>query len=199
MFVQVIKGKVKDAGAVRSMGDRWEQELRPGARGFLGATIGVTDDGTLVNFARFDSRESAVANSQRPEQGAWFAEFEKLFDGPISFRDSEDIVIHGNEDRLDSAGFVQVMEGRTSDVAALKAMNDEMDAALAEERPDVLGGVIVVHPDSTFTQAVYFTSEEEARLGEKKEPSEANKEAMERAMSLFEITEFLDLKEPWLR
>ena len=56
MFIQLIKAKVKDREGVQRLSERWMAELRPGAEGFLGATIGITDDGTLVDLARFTSR-----------------------------------------------------------------------------------------------------------------------------------------------
>ena len=38
--------------------------------------------------ARFESEEAAQANSDRPEQGAWWAETAKVFDGEATFRNS---------------------------------------------------------------------------------------------------------------
>jgi hypothetical protein len=45
MFVQVINGKVTDAGAARAMGERWISDLGADASGWLGSTAGVTADG----------------------------------------------------------------------------------------------------------------------------------------------------------
>jgi len=59
VFVQVITGKVTDAAAVRARFDRWLEELAPGAKGWLGSTAGVTDDGRVVVLARFESEEAA--------------------------------------------------------------------------------------------------------------------------------------------
>jgi len=73
MFIQVIQGKVADAEGLRAAIDRWGQELQPGATGWLGTTGGITDDGTFVATVRFDSEDAARRNSQRPEQGAWWA------------------------------------------------------------------------------------------------------------------------------
>src|SRR4051794_12010537 len=91
MFVQVIKGKVSDPSAVRAALDKWGSELAPGATGWLGSTTGVTDDGTLIAVARFDSVENARGNSDRPEQGRWWAETERLFDGEVTFDDSTEV------------------------------------------------------------------------------------------------------------
>ena len=49
MFVQAIEGRVADREALRRELERWENELRPGARGFLGSTAGVK---TSVTVAR---------------------------------------------------------------------------------------------------------------------------------------------------
>ena len=58
------------------MGERWISELGADAPGWLGSTAGVTADGEFVVLARFTSAEEAQRNSERPEQGAWWAEME---------------------------------------------------------------------------------------------------------------------------
>src|SRR5262249_50539115 len=45
MFVQVIRGQATDPQELRSAFDTWYQQCAPGARGWLGSTAGVTDDG----------------------------------------------------------------------------------------------------------------------------------------------------------
>src|SRR5438067_3720357 len=90
MFVQVIQGKLKDADLLRRQLDRWRQEIKPGAKGYLGSTGGVTADGTSIAVVRFESEAAARANSERPEQGAWWNEMEKGFDGTPAFRESGD-------------------------------------------------------------------------------------------------------------
>jgi hypothetical protein len=197
VFIQVIKAKVRDREGVKRLSDRWLSDLRPGAAGFLGATIGITDDGTLVDVARFESREAAMANSARPEQGEWWAEFEACLDGPAEFRESEDVTISGHGD-FDSAGFVQVMEGRLHDVEAARAFATKSLDDLMGERPDLLGDVQIIHPDSTFTDVVYFVSEAAAREGEAAPPSPAMQEAMERMGELLEVSAYYDLRDPWL-
>jgi hypothetical protein len=197
MFVQVIKGKVTDPEGVQRLGDRWNAELRPGARGFLGATIGITDDGTLVNVARFESREAAMANSARAEQGAWWAEFEKCFADSPTFRESEDVTIYQRGD-IDSAGFVQIMEGRVHDVGRARSFAKEAEDMLATERPDLLGDVMIIYPDATSTDIAYFSSEAAAREGESKEMSPAAQQAMQQMEELFSVDEYLDVRRPQL-
>lgn len=81
MFVQVIRAPVGDAAALDAALERWETELRPGATGFLGLTAGITTttDGEAVLVARFEGEAAARRNSDRPEQGAWWAELEQAF------------------------------------------------------------------------------------------------------------------------
>ncbi len=110
MFVQVIQGQVSDAGEVRAALDRWNQELAPGASGWLGSTAGVTEDGRFVALVRFESEEAARRNSDRPEQDQWWAETSKLFTGEATFRDSLDTFVDVVGDP-DGAGFVQVIQG----------------------------------------------------------------------------------------
>ncbi len=85
-FVQVISGKVTDLDAFDRLGERWNEEFRPGAAGYLGVTEGTTDDGRFFVAARFESAEAAAKNSACPEQGAWFAEMEKVVEN-VTFHD----------------------------------------------------------------------------------------------------------------
>lgn len=114
MLVQLIQGQVTDAGQARAALDRWAQDLAPGASGWLGSTAGVTEDGRFIALARFESEEAAQRNSDRPEQGKWWAETAKLFTEVATFTDSIGVRIDLTGDP-DKAGFVQVMQGRGSD------------------------------------------------------------------------------------
>ncbi|MFG3438504.1 hypothetical protein ACGF0J_14770 [Nonomuraea sp. NPDC047897] len=198
MFIQVIQGRVGDTGEIREALDRWMRELRPAARDWLGTTAGVTDDGMFVNIARFASREAARANSERPEQHRWWMETAKLFTGEVSFHDSDraETYLRGGSD---SAGFVQVIRGRVRDAARVRELMRAGEADLAEERPDLIGGLAAVEDDGGYVDAAYFTSEEEARQGERKELSPRLREAFEEMMSLFDgQPDFHDLRSPWL-
>lgn len=199
MFAQVIQGRVSDEAAFKAALDRWDEELAPGATGWLGSTGGITDDGRAIAVVRFESEEAAQRNSQRPEQDRWWAETSKLYEGEATFTDSTDVTLdlHGDPDQ---AGFVQIMQGHTTDSdRARQLMNADSDK-WAAFRPDIIGTVSIGHPDGGYTMVIYFTSEEEAREGERKEiPAElhATMEEMDR-LSVGE-TEFFDLKEPVLR
>ena len=196
MFIQVIQGKVNDAEGFRRQFERWGEELRPGAQGYLGATGGITDDGTAILLARFESQDAAEANSGRPEQGSWWEETAGYFEGEVTFRDCSEVdtqLAGGSDD----AAFVQVMQGRARDKDRLRAMEEEFLPTLGELRPDLIGSVRAWDGDH-FTEAIYFTSEAEAREGESKMSSETGPQ-FEEYMSLLEDVTYLDLKDPWLR
>ena len=196
MFVQVIQGRVSDKAGLKANFDRWPEEVGPGADGFLGATAGVTEDGEFVAIARFETEEAARANSNRPEQDAWAKEVASYFAGEQTFIDCPqvDVFLGGGSD---DAGFVQVMQGR-ADREQLAGQAAEMEEALRLMRPDVLGGYMAWHGDGRFTQAVYFTSEAEAREGESREvPAEAAAQRDE-MLSNFQVDRYIDLKDPWL-
>src|SRR4051812_27276127 len=93
MFAQIIQGRTSDPDALRAATDRWMEELAPGADGWLGSTAGVTDDGRVVVVVRFESADAARRNSDRPEQGRWWEGTGQLFDGEVTFLDSEDVTV----------------------------------------------------------------------------------------------------------
>lgn len=195
MFVQIIEGTVSDREAFRRLGERWRTELRPGATGFLGSTGGVAENGRTILAARFDSSESAQANSNRPEQGAWWSEAEKCFDGPVTFTESSetDEFITGD---VDSAGFVQVMKNSGVDRDQMRKMDALFETVGSDWRPDVLGGYRVWTGPDSCVEFMYFTSEAEAREGEKKEPPAELGADMAMFETLMANVEFIDLKEP---
>jgi hypothetical protein len=200
MFAQVIQGRTSDAEGLRAALDRWFQELGPGAIGWLGSTVGITDDGTFIAVARFESAEAADRNSRRPEQGRWWEETSRLFDGEVSFRDSEDVTVDLQGDP-DQAGFVQVMQGRVTHADRAKEVMAQIPGdVMAAFRPDVLGSVMIGHQDGAWTQVIYFTSEADAREGERKEEPPELRNAMEELgkLSVGETT-FLDLRQPLLQ
>lgn len=196
MFVQVIQGPVSDGDAVFALMDEWVRDLSPGATGWLGSTTGVTDDGMLVALARFESEEAARANSDRPEQGAWWERMAALFTSEPEFRDSTTVEAETHGDP-DTASFVQVMQGRTSDPERTRRLMADDSTDWETFRPDILGTVSVEHADGEWTMAIYFTSEAEARAGEQKEPPVEMKAIMDELDSLaVGETRFYDLRDP---
>jgi hypothetical protein len=198
MFVQVIQGQVADAEQLHAALDRWAQELAPGASGWLGSTAGVTEDGRFIALARFESEEAARANSSRPEQDRWWSETAKLFTGEPTFKDSTDVIPDVSGDP-DTAGFVQVMQGRGTDPDRARELMAEDSSEWADFRPEVIGSVAVGHDGGAYTMAMYFTSEAEAREGERKElPPKLKAQMDEMAALSVGVPDFFDLKQPWL-
>src|SRR3954451_706037 len=134
MFIQIISGRISDPEHFRSQDERWIDELKPGASGYLGSTSGITPDGVGVVVARFESAAAAKANSERPDQGAWWTDTEKAFED-VDFQDCADVdtMMGGGSD---DAGFVQVIRGRVTDQSDARAMLAEADDRLGEMRPD---------------------------------------------------------------
>lgn len=196
MFVQLIEGEVADRDGLYAQMDRWERELRPGATGFLGSTGGVDADGRGILMACFDTAESAKRNSDRPEQGRWWAETEKCFEGPPSFSESDDIEDLGRGGSS-AAGFVQIMKG-TADRARVAEMDRLFEDRMTDIRPDVLGLRRVWTGPDTYVEAVYFTSEAEARQGEVQDMPADLVEEMASYTDLTAGIEYIDLTDPIL-
>jgi hypothetical protein len=197
MFVQAIRARVKDADAVRAASEGWQRELRPGAKGYLGVTSGITDDGQTITLVRFESEADAQANSERAEQGEWFNnELAPHLEDVRFYNCNEVKLFRGGGD--DSAGFVQVMVYKPSDLDAVREMAT-MFENVGNERPDILGGMMAFASDGTVFDANYFTSEADARANEGKEMSDEMKQAMQKFGEVAGNVEFLDLKDPELR
>ena len=197
MFAQVIQAKTSSPEDFARMQDQWDKELKPGAKGFLGMTGGVSPDGTVVIAVRFESEADAQANSERPEQGAFFAEASKNFDGEPTFVNSSDTDILGNPS--DAAGFVQVMTYDVHDRKKLEELEAKVIPELMKARPEVLGQ-FRVWDGNTAIDFLYFSSEAEAREGEKKMGSDPEmQKQMEEFMALGTEPTFIDLPNPILR
>lgn len=194
MFVQVIQAKAKDPDALRQRFEVWQRDLKPITEGFLGSTAGIGSDGTWIVAARFESEEVARRNSDRPEQGEWWAETEKHIDGDAIFYDCTEVdeIMGGGSD---DAGFVQVIQGYATDKAELRRRGAEMES-LSQVRPDVLGGFVAWGPEDGFSQFMYFSSEEEARKGEKSESMDEGQ--AQEWQKLIRDVKYIDLTDPWL-
>jgi hypothetical protein len=192
VFIQIIQGMCTRPDEMHALADEWRDKLGPDADGWLGGTYGFTDDGMFLGIVRFEDRESAMANSQRPEQGAWAERMAALFDGPVEFHDSDDVTLLFNGGS-DEAGFVQVIRGKVDEPARLRAMMTDAQM-LHEMRPDILGATLAIEPDGTYTETVAFTDEESARNGESVQPPEEVRAELEYAM---EGARYYDLRHPW--
>src|SRR5262249_6628257 len=145
-----------------------------------------------------ESEEAAQQNSDRPEQTAWWNETAALFTDEPVFLNSTGVDIDTSGDP-DAAGFVQVMQGRVSDPARARELMASDPTDWECIRTESLGSVSFGHPDGDWTMAIYFTSEEAAREGEKKEPPPEMQKVMQEMGSLaVGESVFFDLKDPWL-
>jgi hypothetical protein len=193
MFIQIIQGKCTRPDELRALADSWRTEVGEADTGFLGGTYGFTDDDMFVGVVRFESREKAMANSQRPEQGEWASRMEALMDGPVEYHDSDDVTLM-MDGGSDKAGFVQIIRGKVEDPQRLKAMMTDDTELLHQARPDIIGGTLAIEDDGTFTETIAFTDEQSARAGEQKEMPADMRQTMERAMR---DVQYMDLRHPW--
>lgn len=197
MFVQVINATVKDAEGVKRSMESWKSEVGPNAQGWLGTTAGITPDGQLVVFARFEDQEIAMKNSDSPEQSAWWEKFSQNLEGEASFFNSNDAYLSGGGGS-DNAGFVQIMHGKVNDMQKARELDEKMGGEMGNRRPDVIGSITAGSDDGEFWTAIYFTSLEEARQNEKEMTENPPPEMAEwGALMVGEVT-FYDLEEPIL-
>jgi hypothetical protein len=195
MFLQVIDGKVSDPAGLKESLDRWMTELSPDAEGWLGTTWGFYDDDKVIALARFESADAARRNSDRPEQSEWWSGVASRFAGEPTFADFDDVIVLG-PGGSDEAGFVQVMRGRVIDAERERRMTGEFSRLPADFRPDIIGGLAGIADDGSFTQVMYFTSEEAAREGEKQPMPPEMQTMMEESQSNTAEITFIDLKSP---
>lgn len=196
MFIQVIEGKTHDPEALHEQLLVWERDLMPGADGYLGSTGGCTSTGDCILVARFESRQAAQRNSDRPEQGRWWEETERCFDGTVTFHDSEEVEVMQHGD-LDQARFVQVMDGKVTDRERAHQLEHESDAVLSGVRPDLLGTVTAYFGD-TFTGMAYFTSEDEARRAESGPVTDEAAAGFAEWQDVMRVDRYLDIPDPWM-
>ncbi len=195
MFLQVIQGAVKDPDGLRRSLDRWTEDLGPGADGWLGTTWGMYGDNSFIALARFDSVDAAKRNSDRPEQGSWWAEAAASVEGEARFTDYDDVIVLG-PGGSDDAGFVQIMQGRVADADRERTMTRDFAQRPMDFRPDILGGVAAIRDDGAFVQAIYFTSEADAREGEQKPMPPEMRDMMEQSQANTTEITFIDLNSP---
>jgi hypothetical protein len=195
MFLQVIQGTVNDPDGLRESLDRWITDLRPGADGWLGTTWGMYGADEFIALARFESADAARRNSDRPEQGSWWADAATSLQGEARFADYDDVILLG-PGGSDDAGFVQVMQGRVTDADRERSMTRDFAQRPMDFRSDILGGIAAIGDDGTFVQAIYFTSEAEAREGEKMPMPSDMQDMMEQSQANTTEIAFIDLTAP---
>lgn len=195
MFIQIIQGKCTRQDELRALADTWREEMAPTAEGWLGGTYGFTDDDEFVGIIRFESRDAAKRNSERPEQGEWAKQMTALLDGPVEYHDCDDVTLM-LDGGSDDAGFVQVIRGKVADPTKPKSLMGDTDM-LHEMRPEILGATLAVEPDGTFTETVAFTDEASARAGESSEMPAMPVEVRETLEASMRGATYYDLHHPW--
>ena len=99
----------------------------------------------------------------------------------------------------DGAGFVQIMEGRSPDLARMEQIMASTQDRLHQERPEIIGGLVCDAGGGQYVQAVYFTSEAEARAHESMPIPDDVREIVEEEFRLMgEDIRYLDLHRPLL-
>lgn len=195
MFIQVIQARCTRQDELHALADEWRRDLSPGATGWLGGTYGFTDDDMFVGVVRFESREAAMANSERPEQAAMAERMAAVMDGPMEFHDCDDVTLM-LDGGSDSAGFVQVIRGRVTEPDRLKMLMTDTEM-IHEMRPDIIGASLAFEDDGTFTETIAFTSEDAAREAERQDTPEMPAEVRETLDMAMQGATFYDLHHPW--
>jgi hypothetical protein len=192
MFLQVFRGDVHDPAATHGALDRLMDTLDGTTDGWLGTTAGVTPDGHSLTLSRFTTAEDARRTNQGPAGHTWLAEMSGLSSVPVTVDDCPQVITQLRGDSSD-AEFVQVLQGRIADLERLEHALEAASPWQTESRSDIIGGLLALHGDGRFTQAVYFTSESEARAGERVErPAEADE-----IDSLVSDVSYFELRQPW--
>ncbi|MDT3443748.1 MULTISPECIES: hypothetical protein [unclassified Pseudofrankia] len=197
MFLQVIQGRVPDRAAMRAQHERWLADIGSGTPGWLGSTAGITEDDRFICLSRFASVEALAKLSARSDHREWWARTERLFLGPVVTTEFADAVLM-IEGGSDDAGFVQVIQGRTTDPWRLRSLEKELLRYLPEGRQDIIGGLAAVGPDGRFVRVFYFSSEELARAGEHGEQLPEIEEVLFDMRELTGEPTYHDLRHPWL-
>jgi hypothetical protein len=198
MFIRIIQGRATNPPGIRRDLGRWQRLLAADADGWLGSTVGITDDGWSITVVRFASEAQARRNSDRPEQREWWRDASQHL-ARIAVHDASKVHTYGEGD-AGEAGFVQVIQGHSDDLERIASLGRDQDKVLARDAPHVLGMTVAEHADrpGDFTQIVYFTSEQDARQFDPVPPAEADEPAQEERRRLMTKLRCFDLRDPQL-
>lgn len=86
-FIQTISFSTNRMDEMQTMMDRWDEEQSEPAPGFVGTKIlkDRDNDNAFMVIAEFDSYETAMENSNRPETDAFAKQMGELTDGPPTY------------------------------------------------------------------------------------------------------------------
>jgi len=197
MFGQVIQGHTSDPTGVRQAMERWVGNVSPGAVGLVGGTAGATQDGEFIAVLQFDTEEAALVHTDRRKQDRGFVDLCAALDGEVTVRDGvrTEVFLAGD---VRQADFVQVVQGRVSDLDRARECLHALQEVLKVHLPALLGSVTVEHGAGRFTRVLHFSTEDEARAGERQMPPGIRERDQEARQWIVGPVEFLDLREPWL-
>ncbi len=160
-FAHLIEGYVDDQETAFADWRDWCASL-PNS-GQIDHTIGASDDGRMVVFIFGNSATapSLGLKDERTKQRP-FSHFKE----PAILYESErvDASLFGP---WEDAGCVQLIHGRARHIDRLETLTQKMREEVRETCPDVLGHVMIHYEDNRFTEAIYFTSEEDALSAER--------------------------------
>jgi hypothetical protein len=169
--------------------------LREEARGWVGSSGGLTEDGGFIGALRFESEEAALANGIGAQVPGWRNAWHALAHDEVRLVDSP--AAETLLDLDDAAGFIQILDGRASDIERMGAVLRGMQEEVAIYRPEVTAAWIAWY-DPAFTQVVHFTSEEAAREAEGREFSGGFAALFTELTGLVTDLHFTDVREPWV-
>jgi hypothetical protein len=197
IFIQSTFARTDWPGALGRQLQKWEKQARLDGVGYLGTTSGITNDGKFAMLRRFESQEAARAIARRADLADVAMGSERLL-VDVETKDSAIVVtmLGGSSSR---ATFVQVMRGHAVEPSRMPELASSMAQIELRShawRPDILGELVTVYPDGTYTHAAYFTCEVEARRNEQTLPPEELWSDLGALMSAIEIDEYLDLTVP---
>ncbi len=151
-------------------------------------TAGVTADGRFIAVTSVESGGSA-----RAANGDWRG----VLNGQVRVSNGTRTDVFAPGD-LWCARFVQVVQGQVTDLDEARRHKASLEEALAAHLPCLLGTLTVEHDEERFTRVLYFTTEEEARTGERDMPAAVRRRDEPALRLLVGPLQFLDLRDPWL-
>jgi len=84
-FVQIIEFKTSRFDEIQKLADDYDLNTGDNTARRVSICEDRDNPGTFYNIVEFDSYESAMQNSQRPEVGQFAEQMQKLCDGPPKF------------------------------------------------------------------------------------------------------------------
>lgn len=183
-MIRVFTGRTDDPDELKGRLDR-QQEVLAGTPAWASTTAGVTDEGRSIAVVRFEAVGSAGDHADRDPSATVTVE-----DYP-----GVDVYLGGESG---TAGFVQVFTGTAADIDRFRAIGEEMAPRFAVHRPEETGDVVGWRPDGRFVFAGYYTSEEEARAGEKTDVPADLQARWDEWHGLCRDLVYFDLRRPWV-